>query len=325
MKKTKKILLLLTSILLMLSLVACGCDHIYDEGVVTKEPTYESTGTITYTCTECGDSYTEELPVKEQEVTVSVVDKKSVPQDIFSGIISDHVLFKFDVKNETEKDIKGVQGVLYITDLFDEQILSMNCNFTGQILKASAVTNFSNIGMDTNPFIDKEVKLYDTKFEDLKFTYEITDVVFVDGSTNSGSDTPKDTTASSSDSEDASIPVNVTVTKKTNIAQDIGKGILSDRVNFNFDIKNNSTKDIKGIQGIIHVSDLFDKSILSSNCDFTGQTIKASSSGSYSDIGMDINEFIDEQKKLYSEEFSDLKFKYEVTKIVYVDGTVEEF
>ena len=32
--------------------------HDYDDGVVTLEPTYESVGIMTYTCTACGDTYT---------------------------------------------------------------------------------------------------------------------------------------------------------------------------------------------------------------------------------------------------------------------------
>ena len=36
--------------------------HDYDTGVLTKAPTAKSTGTLTHTCSECGDSYTERIP-----------------------------------------------------------------------------------------------------------------------------------------------------------------------------------------------------------------------------------------------------------------------
>lgn len=40
---------------------AMPSSHTYDSGVVTKEPTHLEYGEITYTCTECGDSYTEQI------------------------------------------------------------------------------------------------------------------------------------------------------------------------------------------------------------------------------------------------------------------------
>ena len=40
--------------------------HSYDEGVVTKAPTIYEKGVKTFTCTVCGDSYTEDIPVLEK-------------------------------------------------------------------------------------------------------------------------------------------------------------------------------------------------------------------------------------------------------------------
>jgi len=59
-------------------------------------------------------------------------------------------------------------------------------------------------------------------------------------------------------------------------------------------------------------------------CDFTGQTIPAGSTTTFTDLGYDINEFMDEDVKCYNEDFSDLNFEYEVQKVVYSDGTSEE-
>ena len=70
---------------------------------------------------------------------------------------------------------------------------------------------------------------------------------------------------------------------------------------------------------------MFGKDILSSTCDFTGQTIAAGSSVTYSDLGMDINEFMDEHTKFYNENYSDLIFEYTVNSIVYSDGATESF
>ena len=39
-----------------------AADHSYDDGTVTTEPTETEDGLMTYTCTACGDTYTEAIP-----------------------------------------------------------------------------------------------------------------------------------------------------------------------------------------------------------------------------------------------------------------------
>lgn len=43
------------------------CEHTFDEGVITKESTCTREGICTFTCTLCGYSYTENLPLKDHE------------------------------------------------------------------------------------------------------------------------------------------------------------------------------------------------------------------------------------------------------------------
>lgn len=50
-----------------------ACIHEYDEGVITKEPTCVETGIRTFTCKNCGDSYTEQIPLKDHAYTLAVV------------------------------------------------------------------------------------------------------------------------------------------------------------------------------------------------------------------------------------------------------------
>jgi len=42
---------------------SAGCNHSYDSGVVTTAPTCTADGEMTYTCTLCGDTYTNAVPV----------------------------------------------------------------------------------------------------------------------------------------------------------------------------------------------------------------------------------------------------------------------
>lgn len=347
----RKILVSLIAATMLLSLTACSCKHEFDNGTITqeptcseegiktykctlceeekveniscipheydetidKEPTFDSTGTLTYTCKVCGHSYSEDIPKKERTVSVTVTDKQNIPEDIYNGRYSDRVEFTFTLQNQSDKPVKGVAGVLHIKDLFDKDILSMNCDFTGQVIPANETVTISNLGMDINPFMDDHSKLYTEDFSDLKFTYEITNIVYEGDS------------AVVTPIQDEEVPVEVSVVDKKNLPEDIYNGRYSPRVQLTIDVANNSDKDIKGVSGILTIKDMFGKDILSSTCDFTGQTIAAGSSVTYSDLGMDINEFMDEHTKFYNENYSDLIFEYTVNSIVYSDGATESF
>ncbi len=53
-------------------------DHSWDEGVVTKNATTETTGEMLYTCTVCQETKTEEIPVLNIEVGVSISDHADI-------------------------------------------------------------------------------------------------------------------------------------------------------------------------------------------------------------------------------------------------------
>ncbi len=50
--------------------------HSYDEGVVTKEATCLEAGVMTYTCTVCGDTYTEEIAKTEHTESEAVIENE---------------------------------------------------------------------------------------------------------------------------------------------------------------------------------------------------------------------------------------------------------
>ncbi len=56
------------------------CDHVYDEGVVTMEPTCTEPGVKTFTCTKCGDAYTEEVAIKTHEYTKAITEPTCTEQ-----------------------------------------------------------------------------------------------------------------------------------------------------------------------------------------------------------------------------------------------------
>ena len=115
--------------------------------------------------------------------------------------------------------------------------------------------------------------------------------------------------------------IKVTCTNKGVIPKNTNRWIFSNYVTFVFDLTNNSDKAIKGVQGILHINDLFGSSIMDVRCDFTGHTIQPHETYTNNDLSYDVNEFSDTDMKLYNEDYSDLNFEYEPTTIVFTDGT----
>ena len=115
----------------------------------------------------------------------------------------------------------------------------------------------------------------------------------------------------------------IKVTGKTNIQKDIWNGIYSDYVKLTIQVTNNTPSSMRGIQGVLYVDDMFGKNIIKANCDFTGQTVWSQQTCTYTDKSYEINQFIDKDVKFYNTNFQDLVFRYEITQIVYGDGTSE--
>ena len=119
----------------------------------------------------------------EEYVKIVVEDKSETPMDSSNWIFSNYVNFVFLITNNSDKPIVGVEGILTINDLFGKKIISMGCDFTGNTIDPGASYRESDLSFECNQFMDDHMKLFNTRFEDLQFIYDITSIVFSDGST----------------------------------------------------------------------------------------------------------------------------------------------
>ena len=95
----------------------CACgereigDCTWDAGVVTTEPTYEATGTKTYTCTVCGGTNTEaiDMLVKAEEiVSPENSDIKITTPEGSNAVLNENTVLKVEeVKDEISEDVKA--------------------------------------------------------------------------------------------------------------------------------------------------------------------------------------------------------------------------
>lgn len=109
MKKT--IAMILCVLLIMICMTACGCKHEYTSSV-TKEPTYDSTGEMTYVCSKCNKTYTESIEKLEKHVVpTSVLDDAlskskyySSPFSISVGKLVNSAMDNYKIKYLTGED-----------------------------------------------------------------------------------------------------------------------------------------------------------------------------------------------------------------------------
>ena len=112
-------LLFIATVLLSCVFVFSACDST-DTALPTSADVEEN-----------ADKTPKDEPKKEEaqkeEVRVTVTNKKNIPENINQGRYSDRVEFTFKLDNLTAKSIKGIQGTLTVYDLFDDKIISLNC------------------------------------------------------------------------------------------------------------------------------------------------------------------------------------------------------
>ncbi len=117
----------------------------------------------------------------EQYAKIVVVDKSVTPKDSSKWIFNYYVNFVFDVTNNSDKAIKGIEGTLTVNDLFDKEIISLGCDFTGYTIQPGETYRKEGLSYECNEFVNEDMQFYNTDFSDLKFSYEISNIVFDDG------------------------------------------------------------------------------------------------------------------------------------------------
>lgn len=73
MKHLKLMLAMALVLVVVLALASCGCEHVYDE-TITTQPTCTEEGVKTFTCSLCGEAYTEAVAATGHTYTDKVVD-----------------------------------------------------------------------------------------------------------------------------------------------------------------------------------------------------------------------------------------------------------
>ena len=205
----RKLVVLLVGIVILL-LSGCGCDHEYDEGVVTTEPTCVDTGVKTFTCTKCGDTYTEEIPLGEHKYVATITKEPTSEElgertytcsvcgdsytetmhdvyveitDVYPSDALDTIYLFLLIDNRGDKEIKGIQGRAVIRDMFGTVIADLECDmpFDSDKYLLPGYWKVASQYYAASLLDSSAWKLFYENFEDLDCSYHVTQVVYTDG------------------------------------------------------------------------------------------------------------------------------------------------
>lgn len=93
----------------------------------------------------------------------------------------DYITYKFVIQNKSDKAIRAVKGRITFTNLFDEEIKSLNFVYD-QPLEAGKQVNW-NATTDYNQFMDEDQTLKNKELKDLKVVWKPEKIIFEDGTT----------------------------------------------------------------------------------------------------------------------------------------------
>ena len=124
----------------------------------------------------------ENKALRKDNVIVEITEKTESPRNYYEGRAYPSCGIVFQITNNTDKDIQGIEGQLIVDDIFEKEIIRLNADLTGKVIEAGQTEIIVWLSYEVKPYEDDAVKFYSTAYEDLKFDYRISKIVFTDGS-----------------------------------------------------------------------------------------------------------------------------------------------
>lgn len=135
-----------------LSCMLVGCGNTQTTSTTTPE-TAQVTETTTQQETTVEETTVPETTTEEaktQDIVVTAIDKKSYDVDASAGRYQMFVEIVTNIQNNTDKDIKGIQGVYHIKDMFGEDIVDVNFDLTQETVPAGQTVTIKDYGLNIN-------------------------------------------------------------------------------------------------------------------------------------------------------------------------------
>lgn len=123
----------------------------------------------------------ERMAKMNNAITVTMYGKEYFPENYSAGRYEDYNVFKYAIKNKTNKDIKAIAISFTVYNALGDQVgKGFNMDFTDSRIPANG--NYEGeAAYSINQFINEDNVLKNAKFEDLSFKFNITKIVYSDG------------------------------------------------------------------------------------------------------------------------------------------------
>lgn len=252
---------------------------------------------IDYIATETGSFLEEKVDLSE------LIWFKLLSFDLVDGDYSKDFQFWYEIENKSGKELLWVKWKFEVYDIFDDKLSEFDIYKIGSIGSGTTLSEKSNYYY--NAYIDDDVRLWETKFEDMRYTYEITELIYLDDYDSTqkllGKNTGQD----------------VYTVDYSIISKNARKWDYTHHVDYDIVVTNNSSKDIKGIKWKIISYNIFWDEL--ANYDFrftkgikTWETLQDT-------IKISINEYIEKELELYNTDFDFLKYSFDIESVIYIE------
>jgi hypothetical protein len=120
-----------------------------------------------------------EQKAKQEEfarlLSAVLVTKKSLESEYGQK----YVVVEMAFENRSDKDMQGIKGTLKIADIFGDSIKNVGFSYDRGV--PAGKTSTYNGTIDINRFMNKDMKLWSTDFDKLKTAFEISTIIYKDG------------------------------------------------------------------------------------------------------------------------------------------------
>jgi hypothetical protein len=120
-----------------------------------------------------------ERKAKQEEfarlLSAALVTKRNVDAEYGQMFVTVEIAFE----NKTDRDMQGVKGVLKIADIFGDTINNVRFSYDQGVPAGKTSTYKGQI--EINKFMDRDMKLWNTDFDKLKTSFEISTIIYKDG------------------------------------------------------------------------------------------------------------------------------------------------
>lgn len=181
----RKILASALSLAMLFSLTAC-CKHSYTSSI-TKDATCIEEGVKTFTCSQCGKSYTEAIPQNDNHSYTSEITKKASVSE--TGIKTYTCSLCGHSYTETIEKIKSNWEIDYYIDSFgdDTDDSFVVGTFTGTFSNSAANGAELTVFVYLDPSLPGSVTIRLLEYGSYKITAGSKDIIYIDTKDTSGS------------------------------------------------------------------------------------------------------------------------------------------